>query len=298
MRKRLVLIAIAVIFLGASLGEAPVAQAQLQSGESMTISPASNKLVVDAGKVVDGKITIVNDGSEGYDFVVYARPYSIIDNQYSSPNFTQVTPTSDVYKWLSFPQTKYRIESGATVTVPYTMRVPADAAPGGHYGVIFAETQPESEQPTGSMILRKKRAGSLMYVTVNGEYKLSGQEKPGSIPFWQSLPPLTTTVSAQNDGNTDFASKTRLVVKDIFGTTKYDVKKEFQVLPGTTRTMNLEWAQALWFGFYKVETHQEFLDKSFTREGYVLMMPRFLPILLVVMIGIGIVYAYLRQRKK
>lgn len=298
MRKRFFLVAIIVAFLGASFGEAPAAYAQLQEGESMTISPASSKVTVDAGKVVEGKITIVNDGTEGYEFVLYARPYSIVDNRYDNPNFTQVTQRSDVYKWVSFPKTKYRIEAGATITADYTMRVPADAAPGGHYGVIFAETQPESEQPTGSMILRKKRAGSIMYVTVNGEYKVGGQEKDWSIPFWQSLPPLKTSLSATNEGNTDFTNATRLIVKDVFGTTKYDVKKEFQILPGTTRSMDLEWANALWFGFYKVETQQEFLDKSYRHEGYVLMMPRFLPFLIVAVIAIGGAYAYLRRRKK
>lgn len=298
MRKRFSLLAIALVFAGTVFAEAPAAHAQLQQGESMTISPASSKLTVDAGKVVEGKITVVNDGTEPYEFVLYARPYSIVDNQYDSPNFTQVTPATDVYKWLSFPKTKYRIEAGQTITADYTMRVPADAAPGGHYGVIFAETQPTGEQPTGSMILRKKRAGSVMYVTVNGQYKVAGQEKDWSIPFWQPLPPLKTSLSAKNEGNTDFTNTTRLVVKDIFGTTKYDVKKEFQVLPGTTRTMDLEWAEALWFGFYKVETYQEFLDKSYKHEGYVLMMPRFIPFLLVVMIGGGIAYAYLRRRKK
>lgn len=298
MRRRFVLFFIAAVVVCAGFGEAPRAQAQASSGESMTISPVSNKLTVDAGATVEGKITIVNDGSQGYDFILYARPYSIIDNQYDNPNFTQVTATTDVYKWVSFPQTKYYIEAGATVTAPYTIRVPKDAAPGGHYGVAFAETQPLSQQPAGSMILRKKRAGSILYVTVNGDYKLSGQVQDWSIPSWQSLPPLRASVSTRNDGNADFTDTARLVVKDVFGKTKYDVKKEFQVLPGTTRTMDLEWAKALWFGFYKVETHQEFLGKSYKHEGYVLMMPRFVPILLVVMIVTGILYAYLRRRKK
>lgn len=285
------------LIVGAAFVEAPSAHAQLQSGESMTLSPTSSKLNLDAGSVHEGKVTIVNDGSQPYDFLLYARPYSIIDNQYNNPNFTEVNSTTDVYKWVSFPKTKYRVEAGATVTAPYTMRIPKDAAPGGHYGIIFAETQPADEQPSGSMILRKKRVGSILYVTVNGDYKLVGNIEEPSTPFWQSSPPLRAYVTASNDGNADFTDSTRMIVKDVFGNTKYDVKKDFQVLPATSRTMTLEWSKALWFGFYKVETHQSFLGKSAKHESFVLMMPRFIPILLAVMILIGGIYAILRRRK-
>ncbi len=297
MRKRFAFFFAAGLLAVASFTEAPVVSAQAQQGESMTVSPVSRKLSVDAGATASGKITIVNDGSLAYDFMLYARPYSIVGDRYDTPDFKTVTDTSDVYKWVTFPQTKYTIAAGATITADYTMRVPKDAAPGGHYGIIFAETQPSGQQPSGSMILRKKRTGSILYVTVNGDYKLSGSEGAWSIPAWQPLPPLRASLSARNDGNADFTDTTRLVVKDVFGKTKYDVKKEYQVLPGTTRTMDLEWAKALWFGFYKVEIQQEFLGKSYKHDGYVLMMPRFVPLLLVFMIIIGIAYAYVRRRK-
>lgn len=293
-RSFAILIAISIIL---GIGSTPV-HAQLADGESITLSPTNTKTTIDAGKVVDGTVTIVNDGNQAYDFLLYARPYSIVDNDYSNPNFTNVTSNTDVYKWINFPQTKYRIDAGATVTAKYTMRVPKDAAPGGHYGVIFAETQPDDAGSAGNMILRKKRVGSILYVTVNGEYKLSGKDAGSSIAPWQPTPPLRATVSATNDGNTDFTTATRLIVKDVFGVIKYDVKKDYQVLPDTTRTMMLEWEKASWFGFYKVETQQSFLKETVKHEGYVLIVPRFIPLLLAIMLLTGGLYALLRHRKK
>ena len=297
MRKRFVTILVAALVVASGFGVSP-ASAQSANGESITLSPTSTKTTADAGKTIEGKVTIVNDGTQTYEFLLYARPYSIINNDYTNPNFTNVTARTDVYKWISFPQTRYRIEAGATVTANYTMRVPKDAAPGGHYGVIFAETQPDESKASGNMILRKKRVGSILYVTVNGEYKLSGKDAGASISPWQPTPPLRATISATNDGNTDFTTATRLVVKDIFGTTKYDVKKDYQVLPDTTRTMTLEWQKASWFGFYKVEAYQSFLKETVKHEGYVLIVPRFIPLLLVIMLLTGGLYALLRRRKK
>lgn len=272
------------------------AQSAVQN-ESITMSPTSRKYTVDAGKTVEDKLTIVNDGKTDYDFLIYARPYSIQDNNYSNPNFTLTPTNADLYAWVQFPQTKFHAKAGETIEIKYSVRVPAGAAPGGHYGVIFAETQPGNTENTGNSVVRKKRVGAIVYATVNGEYRNTGQAAGGSIPFWQVQPPLHTTVAVKNTGNTDFADETRLTVKDIFGNVKYDVAKSYQVLPDTTRSINLDWDRASWFGFYKVETQQKFLDKTVKNEGYVLLMPRYMPIALLAVLIIGGLYAYRGRRK-
>lgn len=264
--------------------------------ESITMSPTSSKYTIDAGKAAEDKLTIVNDGNTDYDFLVYARPYSIQDNNYQNPNFTATPANADLYAWVQFPQTKFHAKAGQTIEVKYSIHVPAGAAPGGHYGVLFAETQPDDTQ-TGNSVVRKKRVGSIIYATVNGKFRNTGEVAGSSIPFWQVQPPLHTTVAAKNTGNADFADETRLTVKDVFGNVKYDISKTYQVLPDTTRTINLDWDQASWFGFYKVETQQKFLDQTVKNEGYVLLMPRYMPIALLVVLVIGGLYAYFGRRK-
>lgn len=281
----------------AGLAFSPVFAQSNILNESITMSPTSRKYMVDAGKTVEDKLTIVNDGKTDYDFLVYARPYSIQNNDYSNPNFTLTPTNADLYGWVQFPQTKFHAKAGETVEVKYSVNVPAGAAPGGHYGVIFAETQPDNAQASGNSVVRKKRVGAIMYATVNGKYRNTGETAGSSIPFWQVQPPLHTTVAVKNTGNTDFANETRLTVKDVFGGVKYDAIKTYQVLPDTTRTVSLDWDKASWFGFYKVETQQKFLDQSAKNEGYVLLMPRYMPIVLLVVLIIGGLYAYRGRRK-
>ena len=180
--------------------------------------------------------------------------------------------------------------------VPYVIDIPEGASPGGHYGVIFAETQPKSET-SGNAVVRKKRVGMIVYSTVNGDIVNKGEAVRNDIPFWQLQPPLTATVTAKNTGNNDFLNQTKLVVKDIFGNVKFEVEKDYRVLPDTSRTSKLEWLSSPWFGFYQVETTQKFLDQSRSQSGYVLMMPRFVPIALVVVVLIGVVYAVIQRRR-
>jgi len=287
------------LFAFGASSQTVAAQSADDGRESITLSPTSIKLQIDAGKTATGKLTVVNDGAIGYDFLVYARPYSIVDNAYDNPDFTNVTKYSDLYGWVQFPKTSYRIEAGATLEIDYKITVPSGAAPGGHYGVVFAETQPDDSADGGNAVIRKKRVGTIAYVTVNGQYKNEGEAAKGSIDFWQLQPPLRATVIAKNTGNTDFTSTTRLTVRDMFGSKKYESVKEFQVLPETTRTMPLEWTNSPWFGLFKIETEQKFLDKTDTSEGYVLMMPRYMPIAFIVIIIIGgIFYVWRRKHRR
>ena len=268
-----------------------------QGNESITLSPVNTRFSIDAGQQRQGELTIVNDGATDYEFLVYARPYWVANETYD-PIFTKGSSQSDAYQWVRLPQTKFQAKAGATVKVPYTIDVPQTAAPGGHYGVIFAETQPVKTENQGNAVDRKKRVGMIIYASVNGRTINSGSAVTNAVPFWQTQPPMKASVTAKNEGNVDFVNKVTFTTKDVFGNPKYIATKDYPVLPQTTRTIALEWADAPWFGLFKVEVQQKFLDKELTTTNFVLMMPRLLPIVLIVLLCIGGGYAILRRRKK
>lgn len=289
-------LALMISVLGIIPGQSAYAAEGEASQESITLSPVSRDFKVDAGTQVKNELTIINDGKLPYDFIVYSRPYSVLGEEYQS-DYTKVRPNTDLYQWVRFEKTKYSIKPNETIKVPFTIVVPTSAAPGGHYGVIFAETQP-SPEAQGTAVVRKKRVGMIAYTTVNGNYVNKGDFLDVSLPFWQVQPPMSADLRVQNTGNTDFKNSIRYTVKDLFGNVKYDAIKQYPVLPQTTRKINVAWNQSPWFGLFKVEITQKFLDKEKTTGGYVLMMPRFLPILLLVLLIAGGGYAFYRRRKK
>ncbi len=277
------------------LGISPATAAE-PLAESITLSPVSRDYKVDAGKEIEDELTIINDGKTAYDFIVYSRPYSVQSERYD-PDFTKVKSNTDVYQWVRLPQAKYHIEPNQTIKVPYTIIVPSSAAPGGHYGVIFAETQPMAET-SGNSVVRKKRVGAIIYANVNGSFINKGEFLGVNLPFWQVQPPMSAELRVKNTGNSDFKDSIRYVVKDIFGNVKYDTVKMYPVLPQTTRRVELAWDKSPWFGLFRVEVSQKFLDKELTKTGYVLMMPRFLPVALLVLLLIGGGYALYHRKKK
>lgn len=279
-------------------GGRSVAHAQAASqGEQIGISPASQSFQIDAGSSMQGSMKVINEGQIGYDFIVYARPYSVNDEQYD-PNFTIPKPNADAYKWIQFEKTSFHINPGQIIQVNYTINVPAGATPGGHYGVLFAETK---EKPLGTTgVTRTKRVGDLMYVTVNGKYTTSGYFKDFVLPFWQHSGPFISDARVVNTGNVELTAKASTVVQDVFGRTKFTNTGNATVLPGTTRLIEMKWDKAPKFGFFKVYQSVTLLGHRYAHSGYVLIAPVWFPVLLVIILvggaGYAIVKKYIRHR--
>ena len=276
---------------------APLAHAvETTPRESITLSPVKERYALDAGTAKADELTVVNDGETSYDFIMYARPYSVHNETYNDPDFTAQTPTTDVYKWVQFPQTKYHLEAGKTVKIPYTIRVPQNAAPGGHYGVLFAETQP-TDTSGGNSVVRKKRVGMIIYATINGQFQMGGQSLGTSIPFMQFHSPLSATSRIKNTGNSDFVVSSMYRITDLFGGEKYRVDKDYAVLPQTTRLMTFTWDKSPWFGLFKVQVKTSFLDQKNDTTKLVLMVPRWLLVVAALTLAGGVIYALLRRRR-
>jgi hypothetical protein len=285
----------AVMGFFAILSIAPLAwAAEATTLESITLSPVAKRYELKAGDTKTDELTVVNDGREAYDFIAYAKPYSVSNENYN-PDFNTEATNSDAYRWVKFDKPKYRLDAGASTTVRYTLTVPADAAPGGHYGVLFVETQPKPIVGEGNAVARKKRVGAILYATVDGTYRTGGKQESFNLPFLQLSPPLTATLKTSNDGNTDFIDSVTFRVSDLFGSLKYEEKKDFPILPQTARKMTLEWKEATTFGLYKVDVSSKFLDQRHDTSGFVLIVPAWaLGVLVVLLVG-GVAYLIVRR---
>lgn len=263
--------------------------------ESITLSPTSKTYHVNPGQTLQDTLTVLNDGQTPYTFTVYATPYSVASANYDDPNFSATKPNADAYTWIQFDTTTYRIEPRQTIKVPYTVKVKTNASPGGHYGAIFAEVQPDGT--TNQQLARKKRVGSIIYATVSGDVKLAGNVVNTDTPWFQSIAPITSNISVKNTGNSDFAATIDYRVSDIFGNTKYNSQNDYEVLPSTSRNINPEWVGANWLGIYNVHVATTVLGKTISNNTIVLIAPVWLLLVLVVVVLTGIYYAFGKRRK-
>lgn len=273
-------------------------QTDNQGEERITLSPAVSRPELSAGDIGKGKLTIINDGKTEYEFILYARPFSVKGEQYD-PDYTEVNERTEAYQWVQFEKTRLRLEPNQRVEVGYTVTVPENAAPGGHYAVLFAETQPPVQD--GSSVVRKKRVGSLLYMRIAGDVTEEGRLASWNVPLFQTKPPLKSDIRLKNGGNVHFQADVQVTYSNLFGKKQFELNQELLIMPGTTRRVPVAWEQPPYFGIFKAKGTVQYLGhQDELAEKWIILFPVPLMAGLAGMLALIVSYRAIkrRQRKK
>ena len=263
-------------------------------GQNITASPTSVEHAVDPGGNVSGSLSAINDGTATTTISISVSPYGVTGEDYKQ-SFQQLAGFGDASKWFTFDRTKAVIASHSQQQIPYEIHVPQNTAPGGYYAAVFFETAPQVSSSTGIRIQR--RVGVLFYIRVNGAVSEQGEVASWRIPFWQTEAPLTGDVRLANNGNIHFASNVNLVVKDVFGNTKFTTQVDHFVLPKTIRDIQVKWDKVPNFGIYRVSGSAIFLGQTEKlSEHFVLVMSQVAFLEVVGVVGVFIILLVLYRR--
>lgn len=220
-----------------------VSQQSPSAGQALEIAPPVLNLKADPGEVIKTTISLRDIAStslivtsEVNDFTAQGEdgtPKVLVDDAEPNPN--------SIIPWVA-PIPSLTLKSRQIEKVPLTIRVPANAAPGGYYGVIrFTAVAPDIDQ---SGVALSASLGAMVFIRVNGEAKenmsiqefyLSKDGKRGS--FFDSIP-LAFTERIKNEGNVHEQPIGNILVTDMFGKPAVNVNVNLEgrnVLPGTIR---------------------------------------------------------------
>lgn len=199
-----------------------IASAQATNGQALEIAPPVMILTADPGQTIKTKITLRNVsngllvvGSQINDFVAGGEdgtPKIIMDNSESSPY--------SIKDWIG-SLSDMTLKSKQIENLPVTITVPANAAPGGYYGVIrFTATPPELK---GTGVSLSASLGALILLRVNGEAKESmtiedfSINKNGKAESLFETTPLQFVERIKNNGNVHEQPAGQITITDMFG---------------------------------------------------------------------------------
>ena len=227
MKKKIIFasasLSIAVLTAALLAHAVPVlAQSSGNTGQALEIAPPVLTINADPGQTITNKISIrdVSGGDlivtgEINDFVASGEdgtPKILIDS--TSPN-----PYS-IKDWIS-PLPELTLKPKQIINLPITITVPANAAPGGYYGVIrFTGTPPELK---GTGVSLSASLGSLVLLKVNGTVKenlsvaeFSVNKNGGTGSLFESAP-LQFIARLKNNGNIHEQPTGQISITDMFG---------------------------------------------------------------------------------
>lgn len=120
-----------LILLAISFISAPFAQA-------ISISPPRLELDGDPGTTVSSEFKITNDTSSTATYFTQVENFESKDES-GNPQFVQTK--EGLATWVSVPSS-ITVAAGEQKTLPFTIRIPRNAEPGGYFSSIFVRTTP------------------------------------------------------------------------------------------------------------------------------------------------------------
>ncbi len=220
---------------------------------TFTISPPLFQLHLQPGETWRGGITILNNNT--YDITLFAesvpfspqgesgRPAFMVQGQGISRDPDPTTLAG----WITLPQAGIPVSGESTVTIPLEVRIPQDAAPGGHYAAVLIGTRGAEGIDEGPAVSVSSSIASLMFLRVAGDV-----HEQARIREFSTEKGVYNTAEArfslrfENQGNVHLRPQGYITIYNMFGKQRGRIEVNAgndygNVLPGSIRKFTFVW---------------------------------------------------------
>jgi hypothetical protein len=216
--------------------------------DALTLSPPFVDYSLNPGDTVVDTMKLYNESQSDVTLYPYAANFEAGEGETGVPQFYPADEDRGgigLAEWIEFSSDPIVVKSGERANLVFTVNVPNDAQPGGHYGTIIVSTQ-APEDLAGKIGLHPEM-GELVLIRVSGEVKEAGGiaeyglENPK--PWYNHLP-VDFYLRFENIGNTHLRPVGNILIKDWLGRqaaaiTVNDGMKS--VLPRSVRRFEAGW---------------------------------------------------------
>ncbi len=224
-----------------------------QESLSVTVTPPMFQLTIGPGESWSSNIKVVNNNT--YD-VTYAPQVVDFEAQGESGQgkfvpliesfASEPRSTNSLGSWIELSTEPFTIKAGKSADVPFTVHVPENADPGGHYAAIMIGPK-EEDSATGSHMRVSSFVTSLLMVRIKGDIIESGRirEFTTDKTLYQK-PEANFALRFENTGNTHLRPQGTITLYNMWGKERGQVlineSSNFgNVLPRSIRKFEFAW---------------------------------------------------------
>ena len=223
-----------------------------QSG--LQISPIDFNFEIDKGGQQSGKVVVTNINDQLIEYQLEAEDFINVSDD-GAPSFSGLVGSEDLSAlstWISFTgDTSGELEAKGSVDVYFTIDVPKNAEPGGHYAAVFAK-QSSGTEDGSTEIGVSSRVGALILVSVPGAVNKDAEISEFSPPSFIWKGPLDFTIKVENIGSVHYDSSGKIAIEPVFGTTAEVDMGTHTIIPQNVRNFSGTWSKRFPFGYYTV----------------------------------------------
>jgi len=272
MKKTALIITTTLILLGGIVAANRIHAQQNLSVLPLTVVPPKQEVLINPGEKLSTSVKFLNEADSPITGSLAVLDF-VVEDSNGTPVFldnpqvvgtTQIPAKYSAAKWISIPKNTITIASKDNVTVPITINVPVNAAPGGRYAAVLFQPSgdltlgnPESAEETPIAI----RLASLIYIRVAGAISEGATVTKFEGPTFLEYGPETITTEISNQGNYHIAPQGAVTLKDVFGRTVAKSNLEDKnIFPGASRSYTNELGQKLMIGRFTANLNAKYGD--------------------------------------
>jgi hypothetical protein len=221
-----------------------------QTTQTISVSPTLFEIKATQEQVWQSELRIVNVNN--YDLVVYPQvvnfaPLGETGRGELIPINAAETNGATLAEWVEITGGPVVVPEQQTITLPFTIRAPADAPPGGHYAAIMIGTKPPIDSDTGSQFVTAQFVTSLLFVRMAGQVVEEGTIREfRAVDRLVQVPDITFEVRFENKGTVHLQPRGEIKIMNMWGTERGTIPINQQtnfgnVLPNSVRQFLFSW---------------------------------------------------------
>lgn len=253
MKKNIFFIAAALVIVSAGLFAFFKLQAQ-GTPPGLMIIPSNLEIVANPGDEVTKKITLYNNDAKDVDIVPEVRNFTA-QGEEGNVTLTSSETGFSLASWLSVTPSKATVQAHKSQEFMFTMKVPSNAEPGGHFGSIVLSTVPPPQgtlKETGAFVVQQ--IGALILTKIPGLVSEAAKlESFTSDKSFYMSGPVVFTTRVKNNSNVHIRPAGTVTVKDLLGNKTVISIEERNVLPGAIRRIPATWDTKFLIGKYTAD---------------------------------------------
>ena len=239
------------IGVGLILGMFFPMSALAQGSIAFSVSPTIYDMTANPGQVWQSTVRIINPNP--FELKLSVTPHNFIPKDEDGvPQFIPLgEPSPEKATLGEWIQTEKEITIAAeqTYELPFTIRVPEGATPGGHYAALLISTEPaDSIEANGGQLQTAQVISSLIFLRVTGDINEQGSIRSfRSVSYFLSKPETRFEVRIENRGNIHLQPQGEIKIYNMWGKERGTIPINQQtmlgnVLPQSVRKFSFEWS--------------------------------------------------------
>lgn len=212
---------------------------------ALSLSPPVLEYSARPGDAVIDAVRVYNDGDKAVTIFPSSLNATDSGDELGTPKFYPVNQDingQSMATWLSFERESFTLKPGEFFSHPFTINVPQDAVPGGHYAALVYSTVPPGRAKNVGVTTE---IAALLLVDVAGE-KSEGAAVSSILPTivqdWYETLPTGFVVRIENTGTTHIKPVGGVKITNMIGLTVAYLplnKNGGNVLPKTIRRFDV-----------------------------------------------------------